>query len=76
MKLTGPIVHGACGRTWTGSLRAHCPACHETFNRDSGADRHRTGRWGSRVCIHPSTPGMRNIDGVWYAPAGDNPFAS
>lgn len=72
------IVHGECGKSWTGGLRAHCPACHQTFNRDSGADKHRKGPYGGgRRCTDPATLGFTLRDGIWYAPSnGVNPFAA
>lgn len=72
------ISHGECGKTWTGVTRAHCGACHETFNSDGGADIHRVGRFGvDRRCLPPASVGMVERDGVWYMPApeGGHPFA-
>ncbi len=73
----GPITHGQCGKTWTGALRSHCPACHRTFNRDSGAERHRTGAYrdGGRTCTDPAALGFTLRDGIWYAPSsGETPW--
>lgn len=68
-----PIIHGACGKQWTGANRSHCPACHETFNRDSGAEAHRKGtHGGTRHCVAPSTLGYTLRGGIWYAPAPEN----
>lgn len=73
MHLSTPITHGACGKSWTGGLRAHCPVCHRTFNRDSGAEAHRTGTYsGGRTCSDPAALGYTERDGVWYAPAPAN----
>lgn len=77
MRLDNPIVHGECGKTWTGMLRSHCPACHRTFNRDSGAEAHRKGPHGpGRHCVDPATLGYTERDGIWYAPSAGNPWAN
>lgn len=69
------FTHGECGSEWTGLTRSHCPACHRTFNRDGGAERHRTGRHGiDRRCQDPATLDYTERDGIWYTPAGDNPW--
>lgn len=53
------IWHGECEQWWTGLARAHCPACHQTFSRDSTADRHRvTVRGVGRYCVHPASVGL------------------
>lgn len=55
----GPaLISHSCGRSWTGLNRAHCPACHETFNSDGAAERHRSGPHGARVCLPPSSVGL------------------
>lgn len=55
----GTIVHGACGKSWTGRTRSHCGACHETFSCESAANRHRVGNFGvDRRCVHPVTVGL------------------
>lgn len=60
------ITHGECGSTWTGLRRAHCPACHETFNSDSAADKHRTGKYGvDRHCIPPEKAGLVAVEQPW-----------
>lgn len=72
MRLANPIEHGECGKTWTGMLRAHCSACHRTFNRDSLADKHRRGPHGpERHCVDPAELGMVERDGIWYGPPAD-----
>lgn len=71
------ISHGECGTEWTGANRAHCGACHRTFNTDGGADQHRTGKFGTdRRCTDPAGLGFRLADGIWYqpAPVGGHPF--
>lgn len=65
------ITHGECGKTWNGVTRAHCPACHETFNSDGGAEKHRTGPMTARQCTPPVELGMVERDGVWLTPMGD-----
>lgn len=61
------ITHGECGKKWTGAARAHCSGCHETFNRDSVASKHRVGAFGiDRRCVDPATVGLvRGDDGIW-----------
>lgn len=69
------ITHAECGTTWTGLTRAHCPACHRTFNRDSLADKHRRGPFGTgRHCVDPLTLDMQEREGIWYGPAEGNPW--
>lgn len=75
----GSITHGACGKTWNGARRAHCPACHETFSGDSAADRHRIGQFGvDRHCADPASVGLvprQQPWGVmWSYPAPTNGF--
>lgn len=50
-----------CGKQWTGVSRAHCGACHETFNSVSLFDRHRKGR----SCVACSDLGLVQTSGVW-----------
>ncbi len=74
------ITHGACGQSWTGLRRAHCPACHLTFNSDSAAEKHRIGRPGiDRRCLPPADAGLIAVQqpwGVcWQAPGSDLRFA-
>lgn len=72
MRLGTPITHGECGKSWTGMLRAHCAACHRTFNRDSLADKHRRGPFGDgRQCVDPDTLGMVERNGIWYGAPAD-----
>lgn len=60
------ISHGACGKTWTGLRRAHCPACHETFNSDSAAEKHRRGTPGpDRRCVPPAEAGLVAVEQPW-----------
>lgn len=73
------ITHGECGKTWTGLRRAHCPACHETFNSDSAAEKHRVGRPGiDRRCVDPATVGLIAVEQpwglCWQAPGTDIRF--
>ncbi|WP_407563353.1 hypothetical protein [Streptomyces sp. 184] len=74
------ISHAECGKTWTGNRRAHCPAegCHETFNSDSAAEKHRVGKPGiDRHCISPAEAGLVPVSkpwGIcWQNPGPDNP---
>jgi len=71
---TGAIRHPSCGQWWTGTSRAHCPACHRTFSCDSAADKHRQGRYGiDRRCVDPATVGLVAVDRpygqLWQNPA-------
>jgi hypothetical protein len=60
------ISHAACGKSWTGLRRAHCPSCHETFNSDSAADKHRVGKHGiDRRCADPATVGLVAVEQPW-----------
>lgn len=73
------ITHGACGQTWTGLRRAHCPACHTTFNSDSAAEKHRIGKPGTdRRCADPATVGLVAVQQpwgpCWQAPGSDLRF--
>lgn len=75
------ITHGECGKTWTGLRRAHCPACHETFNSDSAAEKHRTGKPGvDRRCADPATVGLVAVEQpwgtCWQAPGSDLRFTA
>ncbi|ONK09479.1 hypothetical protein [Streptomyces sp. MP131-18] len=50
----------------TGLRRAHCPVCHETFNSDSAAEKHRKGRYGiDRHCIQPADAGLIPVEHPW-----------
>lgn len=73
------ISHGECGNTWTGLRRAHCPACHRTFNSDSAAEKHRVGRPGvNRRCVDPASVGLVPVEQpwgtCWQAPGTDLRF--
>jgi hypothetical protein len=75
------ITHGECGKTWTGLRRAHCPACHETFNSDSAAEKHRIGKPGiDRRCVDPATVGLIAVQQpwgeCWQAPGTDLRFTN
>lgn len=60
------IVHGACGKWWTGNSRAHCGACHETFSSESAANRHRVGNFGvDRRCVDPASVGLVAREKPW-----------
>lgn len=74
------ITHGACGQSWTGLRRAHCPSCHITFNSDSAAEKHRVGKPGiDRRCVDPATVGLIAVEQpwglCWQAPGSDLRFA-
>lgn len=75
------ISHAACGKTWTGLRRAHCPACHETFNSDSAAEKHRIGKPGiDRRCTDPASVGLIAAEQpwglCWQAPGSDLRFTT
>lgn len=62
------ITHAACGKEWSGNRRAHCAAdkCHETFNSDSAAEKHRRGTHGvDRRCIPPAEAGLVPVEHPW-----------
>ena len=60
------ITHGACGKTWTGVTRSHCPACHETFNSEYAAEKHRAGKPGiDRRCLPPAEAGLIASEQPW-----------
>lgn len=64
-------THGQCGETWTGITRAHCAACHRTFNSESLADKHRKGPFPGRYC--DVTDMQQDGTGVWRAIRDDMP---
>ena len=77
------IVHGACGRSWTGLSVEHCPACHENFSGTTAGDRHRVNgvclnpaeiknRNGEQVLVEKQRPGFT----VWGRPGTFNPRES
>ena len=73
------ITHGECGKTWTGLRRTHCPSCHETFNSDSAAEKHRVGKPGiDRRSVDPATIGLIAVEQpwgpCWQAPGTDFRF--
>lgn len=75
------ITHGECGKQWTGLRRAHCPACHETFNSDSAAEKHRRGAPGiDRRCLPPAEAGLVAVEQTWgicwQAPGSDERWAA
>jgi hypothetical protein len=56
---------GGCSARWTGSGRAHCSGCHQTFATVGYFDRHRR----AFACVDPATiEGMREVDGIWRGP--------
>lgn len=60
------ITHPSCGKSWTGSSRAHCAACCETFIGNTAADKHRTGSFGiDRRCLPPAEAGLIAISHPW-----------
>jgi hypothetical protein len=42
---------GDCQGSWTGTTKAHCVTCHETFASNSVSDLH----WVGRRCANPAT---------------------
>lgn len=67
-------THPACGKTWSGQRREHCPACCETFNSAAAGDMHRVGGHddGTRRCLtadEMNAAGMFERAGVWYSKA-------
>ena len=74
------ITHGSCGKQWTGLRRSHCPACHETFNSEYAAEKHRVGPFGGgRKCAPPDEVGLVAVEqpwGIcWQTPGSDPRFA-
>ena len=63
------MIHAACGKSWSGLRRQHCPACCQTFNSDAAGDRHRVGdHHDGRRCLTPDqmrARGMVEVGGVW-----------
>jgi hypothetical protein len=69
------IVHGECGKSWSGAARAHCSGCHETFSTYLVSDRHRVGEFGvGRRCADPASVGLVNRNGIWGGPSPDRPI--
>ena len=61
------IRHPACGKSWTGAAREHCPVCCETFGGAKAGDMHRKGEPGARRCVAPAELGFRrDASGVWH----------
>ena len=64
----GDIHHcRRCPATWTGTTKAHCNVCHETFASNGVADLHWLKREGHQ---HPATlPARLRVDeaGVWHS---------
>ena len=53
-----------CGARWTGTNRAHCATCHETFSSVAAFDFHRRGG----LCSPPAEVGMaRGKHGYWVS---------
>lgn len=68
------IVHGECGKAWTGGRREHCPRCHETFNSTWAADQHRRKtKKGKRICIHPLSVDLVPVEYSWGTCWQDEP---
>ena len=53
-----------CREKWSGLRRAHCTACHRTFNSTGGFDDHRK----NGKCLDPEDLGMELRDGIWARP--------
>lgn len=63
------VTHPACGKSWTGLRKEHCPACHETFSSTRAGDLHRRGEFGvDRRCVNPAEAGLILTKGVWHRP--------
>ncbi|WP_431874524.1 hypothetical protein [Amycolatopsis sacchari] len=56
-----PTANCRCGRQWTGTTQAHCPACHEHFSTAENFDLHRKGLRGR--CGDPRTMTRERRDG-------------
>jgi len=65
------ITCGGCDSRWTGLTRAHCGACHLTFNSVGAFDKHRV-RFS---CQHPETREMIEVEGIWRSPMDDEKVA-
>lgn len=70
----GAIVHGACGRWWTGAERSHASCCHETFSSLSAFDAHRKGG----RCNPPASVGLiarpKPFGDLWGWPAPEGGY--
>lgn len=62
------LTCSGCDNTWTGVTRAHCPACHRTYNSAGLFTAHRRDVRGVGTCHAPAAD-MRLIDGIWRGPA-------
>lgn len=69
------IVHGECGRWWTGAERSHASCCHETFSSLSAFEVHRRGL----RCNPPETVGLvareKPFGTLWGWPAPEGGYA-
>ncbi|MEU4133626.1 FDXHR family putative zinc-binding protein [Streptomyces wuyuanensis] len=69
------IVHGACGRWWTGTERSHCGGCHETFTGLTAFERHRKGL----RCNPPAEVGLvarqKPYGTLWGQPAPEGGYS-
>lgn len=59
-----------CHASWSGTAKAHCTVCHETFSTAGVAEAH----WRRGVHVPPATVAglARGDDGTWRT-AGDRP---
>jgi hypothetical protein len=58
-----------CGATWAGVDRAHCDACHETWDSVELYDMHRP----DGACLPPHSLGLGlepTKNRIWYRPSG------
>lgn len=60
----GAVSHG-CGAWWTGSRRAHCPSCCQTFATERVAQLHRAGEGRERRCLPPEEVGLTPVAHLW-----------
>lgn len=65
------VCCGGCAARWSGTLIAHCGACHLSFGSTRWFDRHRR----LDRCLDPidirdpeGYQAMRLVDGVWRGP--------
>ena len=67
------IACPTCGRAWAGADRAHCSACHCTFDDVELFDTHRAdGR-----CLRPDGLGLISTrNGIWLTPLGTSTTSS
>ena len=59
-----------CGASWTGTAKAHCTTCHQTFGGSRTADMAHKYPAEGIVCYDPTERGL-TLDpaGVWRRPA-------